>query len=79
MSRSKRKHSIHGWGSQDSEKVFKQIWHRRLRAMMRVRLYNCDPDTIWLVHDREASDVWASLKEGKSFFDPRKHPEWMRK
>jgi hypothetical protein len=79
MSRSRRKHSIHGWGGDGSEKVSKQIWHRRLRAMMRVRLHSCDPDTVWLVDDREASDVWAMLKEAKVLFDPREHPEWMRK
>ncbi|RYX82997.1 hypothetical protein EON83_16485 [bacterium] len=61
--------------------MFKRIWHRRLRVMMRVRLHNYNPDTVWLVHDREASDVrdWQSKKEGKFFFDPREHPYLMRK
>ena len=82
MSRSRRKTPIAGlFGSTESDKVFKRIWHRRMRVMMRNRLHDCDPDTVWPVHDREASDVrdWQSKKEGKYFFDAREYPQLMRK
>ena len=79
MSRSRRKHPVRGWGGDDSDREFKRIWHKRMRAMNRVRYHKPDPDLALLPDDREAGDVWCSLKEAKMFFDAREHPEWMRK
>lgn len=80
MSRSKRKTSIAGiYGCTDSDRLFKRIWHGRMRAMMRIRLHGCDPDTVWLVDAREAGNLWVSRREGKFFFGPRERPHLMRK
>ena len=79
MSRSRRKHSITGGAGDGSAKDTRQIWHRRMRAMMRVRLHDCDPDLVWLPDDREASNLRNMSREVKAFFDAREHHEWMRK
>ena len=50
-----------------------------MRAAILVRLHNFDSDEVTLPHQREVSNVWAMGKDGKQRFDPREHPEWMRK
>ncbi len=79
MSCSRRKHPIANWFCCQSEKQDKRIWHRRMRAMIRVRLCEPDPDLILLPLDNEAGNVWSMGKDGKAPFDPIEHPEWMRK
>ena len=79
MSRSRKKTPVCGRGFDGSEKNCKRIWHRRMRAAILVRLHNFDSDEVTLPHQREVSNVWAMGKDGKQRFDPREHPEWMRK
>ena len=79
MSRSRRKTPVAYWFCCDSEKDDKRLWHRKMRAMIRQRLREPDPDSILLPLDIEASNVWAMGKDGKARFDPREQPRLMRK
>jgi hypothetical protein len=63
-----------GWTSAQSEKDDKRLAHRSERAMVRDAL----------AHEREPGRVprsagWDFAKDGKQRFDPREHPDWMRK
>ena len=78
MSRSVRKTPICGLGA-DSEKIDKMLWHRKMRALIRQRLHNFDPDLLLLPLDNEAGNLWAMGKDGKTYFDPREFPKVMRK
>ena len=74
MSRSLRKTPVRGWTMAQSEKDDKRIAHGRERAMVR--------DAI--AHQREPGPTprngkWEFAKDGKTRFDPREHPDWMRK
>lgn len=80
MSRSRRKTPICGfYGVFESDRNFKRIWHRRMRAMNRARLHSCNPDTVLLPLDDEAGNLWCSSKETKKWFAAREYPERMRK
>ena len=79
MSRSRRKTPICDWFGCRSEKDEKRVWHRRMRAMIRQRLLEPDFDAILLPLPNEVETVWCMSKDGKSWFDAREHPEWMRK
>lgn len=80
MSRSRRKTPVCDWFGCESEKKGKWLWHRRMRAMIRQRLLEPDLDAILLPLDNEVSNTWWALsKEKKKRFNPREHPEWMRK
>lgn len=74
MSRSRRHTPVHGHTTARSEKDDKRIAHSRERAMVRDAL----------AHEREPTRLprdgaWEFSKDGKSRFDPVRHPEWMRK
>ncbi len=63
-----------GHTTAQSEKDDKHIAHGRERAQVR--------DAI--SHDREPERLrragsWEFAKDGKQRFDPREHPDWMRK
>ena len=65
-----------------SEKSDKQDAHRRLRTRQRMTLARHrerpEADHVWPVpHD--VSDPWGMAKDGKCRFDPRLHPNLMRK
>ncbi|MBW3637192.1 MAG: hypothetical protein KY445_12135 [Armatimonadetes bacterium] len=79
MSRSVRKTPVMGWAACKSEKRDKIIWHRRMRAMIRQRLYQENMDEILIPLDNEVGNVWAMGKDGKGWFDSRQHPKLMRK
>lgn len=63
----------------ESDKWWKKYWHRKMRAATLVVLRDFDVDSGFLPHTRQVSHIWASSKEGKIRFDPRQHPERMRK
>ena len=65
MSRSRKKTPITGNVS-GSEKVDKQLWHRRLRRATRQSVSE-DPDFI-APDRRDVSDVWAMQKDGKHWW-----------
>ncbi len=81
MSRSHRKTPVCGLYlcTRYSEKEGKRIWHRRMRAAILVRLHDANPDNIMLPHEREVSNPWCMIKDGKQRFDPAEHPRLMRK
>lgn len=79
MSRSRKKTPVCGLAYCDSEKEDKRIWHRRMRAAVLVRLHNADPDEVLLPHEHEIGELWNLGKDGKHRFDPREHPELLRK
>ena len=79
MSRSYRHTPICGICICDSEKPDKKWWHRRLRAVARMRLQDGNPDEVLLPHDHEVSDIWDFGKDGKWRFDPQEYPHLMRK
>ena len=80
MSRSFRRRSHIGYYLRDnSDRWWKCFWHRKMRAMSHVALHDFDGDADFLPHQNEVSSVWCSWKEGKMYFDPREHPELMRK
>ena len=78
MSRSFRRAPFVSWAGH-TDKPWKTEWHRKMRATNRVALYDFDGDEDFLPHHREVSNMWASAKEGRAHFNPRQHPEWMRK
>lgn len=78
MARSRRKTPISGITTARSEKSDKKLWHSRMRARLRTHIMSGgDADLTPLV--REVSNVWSFAKDGKSRFDPNKHPKLMRK
>ncbi|HXF38109.1 MAG TPA: hypothetical protein VN687_00210 [Blastocatellia bacterium] len=78
MSRSRRKTPIHGMTTARSEKKDKRLYNRRFRHVSKQALH-VSPQQEPLPHLREHSNPWSMDKDGKVRFDPKKHPEWMRK
>lgn len=78
MANSYRKTPVSGITTARSEKQDKKIWHSRMRAATRTHLRSGRDIDVMPV-EREVSNVWSFDKDGKSRFDPRKHPNLMRK
>ena len=78
MSRSRKKTPVHGMTTARSEKKDKRLYNRRFRRVSKQAL-QVSPQQKVLPHLREHSDPWCMDKDGKVRFDPKKHPEWMRK
>ena len=78
MARSKRKTSIRGITTAESEKKDKQFAHRKYRRTTKVVLQQV-PDAEIFPHVRELSNPWGMGKDGKVRFDPKKYPKDMRK
>ncbi|RRJ96005.1 hypothetical protein Ga0100231_018805 [Opitutaceae bacterium TAV4] len=82
MSRSRRRTPCGGITTARSEKSDKQDAHRRLRTRLRSALARQqeqpEADSVW-PGPRDVSDPWAMAKDGKCWFDPRQHPNLMRK
>lgn len=76
MSRSHRKTPITGNTTADSDKDFKQRANRKARHTNKIRLDHLEFD---FIDNREAFSSWWGDKDGKSYFDPDKYPELMRK
>ena len=75
MARSRRKNPGSGWTTADSDKPFKQRAHRQERAALRnIDLTAYDPPSA-----RAFGDPWHGEKDGKQWFDPKRHPRDMRK
>lgn len=77
MSRSRRKTSIAGHTTSDSEKEDKRIYNRRFRRVCKQFLH-IDSEKE-LPHLKEYSNPWGMDKDGKSWFDAKKYPKRMRK
>jgi hypothetical protein len=77
MSRSKRKTPIAGITAAQSEKADKQASHRKVRR--RVRQLAEPTEGLLLPLERELTNPWSMSKDGKSYFNPAKHPSLMRK
>ncbi len=78
MSRSRKKNPIHGITTSDSEKEDKRVANRKERRINKQLLDSTNDDTK-LVQRREVSDVWLMDKDGKTRFEPAKHPGLLRK
>lgn len=79
MSRSRRKHPFCGIiKNAASEKQDKRAYNRRFRHAAEQAL-KADPTGESLPILREHSDPWGMDKDGKTRFDPVKHPKLMRK
>ena len=65
MSRSKKKHPIHGITSAASEKEDKKNWHRAFRRKNAQLLQSPDADETQFPIPREMSDPWKMDKDGK--------------
>jgi hypothetical protein len=77
MSRSRRRTSICGISTADSEKQDKRIANRKLRRKVRVAM---QVDTEGeLPARRTVSNPWCMDKDGKTYFDPARYPQDMRK
>jgi hypothetical protein len=77
MSRSRRRTPICGIATADSEKRDKRIANRKLRRKARVAT-RVDAEGEMPAR-REVSNPWCMDKDGKTRFDPARHPESMRK
>ncbi len=75
MSRSRRKSPCTGITTARSEKQDKRMHNRKFRRISRQKK---DPDDMPQV-DYEVTNPWSMDKDGKSWFDPEKYPELMRK
>ena len=78
MSRSYKKHSIGGMTKASSEKEDKQLAHKRDRRANKVLLDQTADDSK-LLNRKQTSSPWLMAKDGKKYFDPKKHPKEMRK
>lgn len=78
MSRSRKKTPVCGITTAQSEKQDKRLYNRRFRRVFK-QVIRVAPESEVLPVLREYSNPWAMNKDGKSRFDPRRHPEWMRK
>jgi hypothetical protein len=78
MSRSRKKTPVHGITTANSEKKDKRLYNRRFRRVTK-QVLRVSPLREVLPHLREYSNPWCMDKDGKVRFDPKKHPEWMRK
>lgn len=81
MSRSRRHTPIRGIASADSEKQDKRIANRKLRRKVRRKVrVAMRVDVEGEVPARRAvSNPWCMDKDGKTYFDPARHPKDMRK
>jgi hypothetical protein len=78
MSRSRRKTSIAGITTAESEKQDKRRANRRGRHRNRQILDIALDDTL-LLQKRQIGDPWLMDKDGKAFFVSKKYPKLMRK
>ena len=78
MARSRKKTPVHGMTTASSEKEDKRFYNRRFRRVSKQAL-RVNPEREVLPHLREYSNPWCMDKDGKVRFDPKKHPELMRK
>lgn len=79
MSRSRKRNAIDGCALHFCERADKRIWHRKMRAMCRARLHNADVESTLMPVDDEAGEMPNCRRGGKWWFDPREHPELLRK
>ncbi|KKL90936.1 hypothetical protein LCGC14_1899690 [marine sediment metagenome] len=84
MSRSRRKTPIVQTCCAFSERDDKVIWHSRMRAVVRDRLFKAldNPEGYIDVLRNEVSDPWDFAKDGKTYYTPddiKNYPEIMRK
>lgn len=75
MSQSRRKTPITSITTASSDKAFKTAEHRRERRAAKVAASQLDEGP----GAKAFGNPWASRKDGKSWFDPGKHPDLMRK
>jgi len=78
MAHSRRKTPVRGITSSPSDKEDKVAAHRRERRVVRVTMH-IESEREILPATRELGDPWAMAKDGKTRFDPKKHPRLMRK
>jgi hypothetical protein len=77
MSRSRKKTSIGGITTSESEKQDKRIYNRRFRRVCKQSLH-IDYEKE-LPHLKEYSNPWCMDKDEKKWFDAMKYPKSMRK
>ncbi|HUQ34604.1 MAG TPA: hypothetical protein VM095_20965 [Pyrinomonadaceae bacterium] len=78
MSRSRKRTPVWGMSSSSSEKQDKRDYNRRYRRISKQFLH-VNPDGELMPHLRDYSNPWCMSKDGKKRFDPKLHPERMRK
>ena len=78
MSRSWKRNPFAGITSAKSEKYDKRLANRRVRRTNKYLLAITN-DESQLLARRELSNVWCMAKDGKVWFDPKKHPKLLRK
>ena len=74
MSRSRKKHPVHGWACCQSERWDKIFWHRKLRQRIRMLIKRNMDSEIW-PHVREVSNVCWFGKDGKVWVSKRSFVE----
>jgi len=82
VSRSKRREPITGVTTAESEKEWKRDANRKLRRAVNQKVQQLpatDPDAVVLPVMDEVANQYSDPKDGKQHFDPRKHPQLMRK
>jgi len=78
MARSRRKTSIAGITTADSEKQDKRLANRRGRRRNR-QILEITLDDTRLLQKRQIGDPWLMDNDGKAFFASEKYPKLMRK
>ncbi len=79
MSRSKRKHPITGWMTSESDKWWKKWASHRLRRRVKLMILRDWYDVAKWLRSRDITCSFTDPKDGKQVFDPKEHPELMRK
>ena len=78
MSRSRKKTSISGLTTAETEKLEKRTANRRLRRLTRSKISSENGESLLPVL-REVSNPWLWPKDGKTHFSAQKYPAQMRK
>ena len=75
MARSRRRTPVIGITTAESDKLYKRQEHRRERRAVAQALSTGDDPP----GPKTFGDPWNSDKDGKQWFDPERHPKYLRK
>ncbi len=79
MSRSKRKHPITGFTTSESDKWWKELASGRLRRRVKLFILRGRYDLAKWLRNEDVTCSFTDPKDGRQIFDPKEHPELMRK
>ena len=79
MTRSRKRTPIQGNTLAESEQRDKHTAHRNKRRLVRQLVKTEQMDLASIVDVRDVSSTWSFAKDGRHWFDAKRHPQWLRK